>query len=115
MHVYFTLIQAPCLQAILITNHPTLPSQSPATQTQLRKVCLSHLLAAARFASFARQAELLEGAVKAYWNTAVELVGSAEGRSLVTEGLEELAALMCQLKLPDSGFQVWYFADMTLA
>ena len=67
---------------------------------------MSNLLAAARFASFAGQAELLECAVKAYWNTTVELVGSAEGRSLVTEGLEELAELMCGLKLPDSAFQV---------
>ena len=108
VHKCFTLTQAACLQAILITNHSSLPSQSPATQTQLRKVCTSHLLAAARFASFARQAELLGCAVKAFWNTTVELVGSAQGRSLVTEGLEELADLMCRLKLPDSDFQVWY-------
>ena len=67
---------------------------------------MAHLLAAARFANFAGQAELLESAIKAFWNTTVELMGSAEGRSIITDSLEELADLMCMQKCLDSGFQV---------
>ena len=67
---------------------------------------MSHLLAAARFANFAGQAELLESAIKAFWNTTVELMGSTEGRSIITDSLEELADLMCMQKCPDFSFQV---------
>ncbi len=67
---------------------------------------MGHLLAAARFANFAGQAELLESAIKAFWNTTVELMGSAEGRSIITDSVEELADLMCMQKCPDSSFQV---------
>ncbi len=94
------------MQAILINNKGTLAAQAPAAQIQLRKLCMGHLLAAARFASFAGQAELLQSAAKAYWNSSVELMGLAEGRSIVTEGLQELAGLMCEHKCPDAAFQV---------
>ncbi|DBA87841.1 TPA: hypothetical protein ACH3X1_004837 [Trebouxia sp. C0004] len=92
-------------QAVVIANQGSLSSQRPATQIQLRRVCMSHLLAASRFANFAGQAELLESAIKAFWNTTVELMGSAEGRSIITDSLEELADLMCMQTCPDSSFQ----------
>ena len=94
------------MQAVLITNQGSLSSQRPATQIQLRRVCIGHLLAAAHFANFAGQAELLESAIKAFWNNTVDLMGSAEGRSIITDSLEELADLMCMQKCPDSSFQV---------
>ncbi len=90
----------------MITNRGSLSSQRPATQIQLRRVCTGHLLAAARFANFAGQAELLESAIKAFWNTNVDLMGSAEGRSIITDSLEELVDLKCMQMCPDSSFQV---------
>lgn len=69
---------------------------------------MGHLLAAARFASFAGQAELLESAAKAYWNTTIELMSSASGRSIIMESLQELAELMCERKCPDANFQVLF-------
>ena len=85
--------------------------QQAAIQVQLKNVCMTHLLAAARCASFALRPELLECAVKAFWNTSRELMGTAEGRSMITEGLEELAGLLCKHKCPDANFQVLDFAE----
>lgn len=67
---------------------------------------MTHLLAAARFASFAGQAEVLQTAAKAFWNIAVDMMGTPESRCILVEDMEELAGLMCALKCPDTAFQV---------
>ena len=90
----------------MVSNEAQLPFQPPAVQLQLRKLCLSHLVAAARFAVFAQRVPVLEGAAKACWNVCTPLMDTAEGRSIVTEALEDLAGLMCELKCQDTSFQV---------
>lgn len=92
----------------MTSNQDVLTAQLPATQIQLKKVCMAHLLAGARFASFAQQAELLQTASMAFWNAGVELMGTPEGRLVFAEGLDELASLMCGLKCPDAQFQVMF-------
>ena len=94
------------MQAIFSSNQGQLSAQGPGIQIQLKRACMSHLLAAARFACFAGQAEVLQAAAKAFWNTAVELMGTPESRNIIVESLEELAGLMCSLKGPDPQFQV---------
>ena len=90
----------------MVNNAAALPSQAPAVQLQLRKLCLGHMLAAARFACFASKPEVLQAAAQACWNICMPLVGRAEGRAIVTEQLEELAGLMCEIKCQDAAFQV---------
>ena len=94
------------MQAIRTSNEGVLPAQAPATQIQVTKSCTAHLLAAARFASFAQQAELLQTAAMAFWNCTVQLMGTPESRVVLVEGLDELAGLMSGLKCPDAAFQV---------
>lgn len=67
---------------------------------------MAHQLAAARFACFAQQAELLQTAAMAFWNGTVQLMGAPEARGVLVDGLDELASLMCGLKCPDAAFQV---------
>ena len=102
----FNTTSALGMQAISTSNQELLIGQPPATQIQLRKVCMIHLLAAARFASFAGQAAVLQTAAKAFWNAAVELMSTPESRCIPVEGLEELSGLMCAVKCPDTAFQV---------
>ena len=94
------------MQAIITSNQDVLSAQLPATQIQVTKICTAHLLAAARFASFAQQAELLQTAAMAFWNSTVQLMGTLESRVVIVEGLDELASLMCGLKCPEAAFQV---------
>lgn len=93
-------------QAIMTSNEAYLPSQTPAVQLQLRKLCMAHTLAAARFACFADRPQVLQAAAQACWNMCLPLTDSAEGRSILAEKLEDLAGLMCELKCQDAAFQV---------
>lgn len=70
---------------------------------------MAHLLAAARFACFAQQAELLQTAAMAFWNACTDLMGTPDSRVLLGEGLDELASLMCVIKCSDAAFQVMFF------
>lgn len=74
---------------------------------------MAHQLAAARFACFAQQAELLQTAAMAFWNATTELMGSPEIRLILGEGLEDLASLMCGLKCPDAQFQVMFLCFLS--
>lgn len=94
------------MQAIMTSNEASLPLHSPAVQVQLRKLCMAHMLAAARFACFVGRPQVLQAAAQACWNVCLPLVDSAEGRSIVAEKLEDLAGLMCELKCQDAAFQV---------
>lgn len=94
------------MQAIRTSNEDVLSAQPPATQVQVTKICTAHLLAAARFACFAQQAELLQTAAMAFWNGTLQLMGTPESRVVLVEGLDELASLMGGLKCPDPAFQV---------
>ena len=94
------------MQATIISNQDVISAQAPATQIRVTKTCCAQLLAAARFASFAQQAELLQTAAMAFWNSTVQLMGTPESRVVCVEGLDELASLMCGLKCPDAAFQV---------
>lgn len=94
------------MQAIITSNQDVLSAQPPATQIQVTKLCSAHLLAAARFASFAQQAELVQTAAMAFWNGTVQLMGAPESRVVLVEGLDELASLMGSLKCPNAAFQV---------
>ncbi|KAL3147912.1 hypothetical protein ABBQ32_002622 [Trebouxia sp. C0010 RCD-2024] len=96
-------------QATLTSNQDVLTAQTPAVQIQVRKACMAHLLAAARFACFAQQAELLQTAAMAFWNACTDLMGTPDSRVLLGEGLDELASLMCVIKCSDAAFQVMFF------
>lgn len=103
------------MQAILASNQDVLKAQTPAVQIHVRKACMAHLLAAARFACFAQQAELLQSAAMAFWNAATELLGTPESRAILGEGLDELATLMCGVKCSDAVFQVMFFTARCLS
>ena len=97
------------MQAVLASNQDALTAQAPAVQIQVRNACMAHLLAAARFACFAQQAELLLTATMAFWNATTALMATPESRLILGEGLEELASLMCALKCADAApFQVMF-------
>ena len=87
-------------------NEAVLPSQTPAVQLQLRRLCLTHLLAAARFACFARRPQVLQAAAQACWGVCMPLASTAEGRSIIAESVESIAGLMCEIKCQDTAFQV---------
>lgn len=94
------------LQAIMGCNEAVLPSQTPAVQLQLRRLCLAHLLAAARFACFASRPQVLQAAAQACWNVCMPFTGSAEGRSIIADSVQTVAGLMCELRCQDTAFQV---------